>query len=83
MFPVTGVCCVAIYLFALYIDIVRRIVVIRFLCWAPAEYKQAQKNMTCGMITCEMNNLENGVKFLSSPDVILSCWLGSKHQLTN
>ena len=30
----------------------------RFLCWVPAEYKSAKKNMTCGMMTCEMNNLE-------------------------
>ena len=29
----------------------------RFPCWVPAEYKQA-KNMTCGMMTCERNNLE-------------------------
>ena len=30
----------------------------RFLHWVPMEYKQAKKNMTCGMMTCEMNNLE-------------------------
>ena len=29
----------------------------RFQCWVPAEYEQAKKNMTCGMVTCEMNNL--------------------------
>ena len=28
----------------------------RFPCWAPAEYKKAQKNLTCGMMTCETNN---------------------------
>ena len=39
--------------------------------------------MTCGMMTCEMNNLEIRVKFVFSPDVILCGWLGSKHQLTN
>ena len=26
--------------------------------WVPAEYKLAEKNMTYGMMTCEMNNLE-------------------------
>ena len=33
----------------------------RFPCWVPAEYEQAKKNnnnMTCGMMTCEMNDLE-------------------------
>ena len=30
----------------------------RFPCWASAEYKKAKKNMTCDMLTCEMNNLE-------------------------
>ena len=30
----------------------------RFPCRVPAEYKKAKKNMTCGMITCEMTNLE-------------------------
>ena len=31
---------------------------IRFPCWVPAEYKYSQKNMTCGIMTCGMNNLE-------------------------
>ena len=30
----------------------------RFLCWVPGEDKQAQKNMTCGMMPCEINDLE-------------------------
>ena len=29
----------------------------RFPCWVPAEYKKA-KNMTCGMMTSEMNDLD-------------------------
>ena len=38
--------------------------------------------MTCGMMTCEMNNGDR-MKFVFSPDVILCGWLGSKHQLAN
>ena len=38
-------------------------------------------NMTCCMMTCEINNLE--IEWSFSPDVILYVWLGSKHQLTN
>ena len=53
-----------------------------FPCWVPLEYNRLKnKNMTCGNMTCEMNNLE--IKFVFSPDVILCGWLGSKHQLTN
>ena len=33
--------------------------------------------MTCGVMTCEMNNLENRMKLVFNPDV------GSKHQITN
>ena len=31
----------------------------------------ACNDMTCGVMTCEMNNLEIRVKFVFSPDVIL------------
>ena len=30
----------------------------RFPCWVPAVYKKAKKTWFCGMITCEMTNLE-------------------------
>ena len=30
-----------------------------------------KKNMTCGILTCDMNNLEIRVKFVFSSDVIL------------
>ena len=33
--------------------------------------KKSTQNMTCGMMTCEMNNLEIRVKFVFSLDVIL------------
>ena len=40
------------------------------------------KNMTCGTMTCEMNNLEIEWKFVFSPEVSLCGWLGSKHRVT-
>ena len=40
-------------------------------------------NLTCGMMTCEINNLEIRVKFVFSPDVILCGWLGWKQQLSH
>ena len=56
-------------------------------CLKPTEYKEAKKKRkkkTCGKRTCEINNLHGDrVKFVFSSDVILSAWLGSKHQLTN
>ena len=55
----------------------------RFPCWVLAEYREARKNMTCGMMTCGISEqLGDRVKFVFSPDVILCGWLGSKHQLT-
>ena len=30
----------------------------KYPCWVPTEYKKAKKNMTCGVMTCEMTNLE-------------------------
>ena len=35
------------------------------------------KNTTCGMMTCEMSNLEKRVKFVFSPGAILCSCLGS------
>ena len=40
-----------------------------------------KKIMTCGIMTCELNNLEIEWSSVFSPDVILTGWLGSKHQL--
>ena len=44
----------------------------RFPCWVSGEYKlaknkQQQKNMTCGIMTCEMNNLEIESEFCVLP----------------
>ena len=37
----------------------------------------------CGIMACGKNNFGDSLKFRFSLDVILSGWLGSKHQLTN
>ena len=54
----------------------------RFLCWVPAEGKQAHKTW---LLVWWLRNdwLGDRVKFVFSPDVILCGWPGSKHQLTN
>ena len=42
-----------------------------------------EEKMTCGIITCEINNFEIELMFVFNTDVIPCGLLGSKHQLTN
>ena len=56
----------------------------RFPSWVPRNINRLIKHMRCGVMICEMNNLEIDWSLCSAlNDVILCGWLGSKHQLTN